>query len=70
LSGLSPARIAARLAALARPCVASVERYIKHLDVAIAHSPLDSEDQAIARQEDRQGLGLSRKQAKPESSPR
>jgi uncharacterized membrane protein len=48
----------------------AVERYIKHLDVAIAHSPLDSEDQAFARQEDRQGLGLSRKQAKPRSSPR
>lgn len=48
----------------------AVERYIKHLDVAIAHSSLDSEDQAVARQEDRQGLGLSRKQAKPQSSPR
>ena len=43
--------------------VEAVERYIKHLDVAIAHSPLDSEDQTIARQEDRQGLGLSRKRA-------
>jgi uncharacterized membrane protein len=43
----------------------AIERYIKHLDLAIKNSPLDSEDQVTARQEDRQGLGLSRKSAKP-----
>jgi uncharacterized membrane protein len=41
----------------------AVERYIKHLDLFIKHSLLDVEDQAMARQEDRQGLGLSRKRA-------
>jgi uncharacterized membrane protein len=40
--------------------VEAVQRYIKHLDLVIGHSMLDAEDQAIARQEDRQGLGLSR----------
>jgi uncharacterized membrane protein len=46
----------------------AIERYIKHLDLAIKNSPLDSEDQVTARQEDRQGLGLSRKPAKPQAS--
>ena len=39
----------------------SLQRYVRHLDLVIDHSVLDEEDQAIARQEDRQGLGLSRK---------
>lgn len=39
----------------------AVRRYLKHLDLAIARSPLDEEDQAMARQEDRQGLGLTRR---------
>jgi uncharacterized membrane protein len=38
-----------------------VQRYIKHLDQAIEYSPLDAEDQIMARQGDRQGLGLSRR---------
>jgi uncharacterized membrane protein len=42
----------------------AVQRYLKHLDLVIEHSPLDSEDRAMALQEDRQGLGLSRPSAK------
>lgn len=38
----------------------AVQRYIEHLDLAVEHSPLDAEDRIIARQDDRQGLGLSR----------
>ena len=41
--------------------VGAVQRYLEHLDKIIAHSPLDAEDQLMARYEDRQGLGLSRK---------
>jgi uncharacterized membrane protein len=41
----------------------AVQRYMKHLDVAIDHSALDAQDQTMARHEDRQGLGLSRKRA-------
>jgi uncharacterized membrane protein len=37
----------------------AVRRYLKHLDLVIARSALDPEDRAMARQEDRQGLGLS-----------
>ena len=40
--------------------IAAVEQYISHLDLVIARSPLDPEDQAVASQEDRQGLGVSR----------
>jgi uncharacterized membrane protein len=41
----------------------AVQRYLEHLDVAIEHSPFDSEDKAAARQEDRQGLGLARRRS-------
>jgi uncharacterized membrane protein len=41
----------------------AVRRYLKHLDLVIGRSSLDAEDQVMARQEDRQGLGLSRRQA-------
>ena len=40
-----------------------VQRYLQHLDLVIARSPLDLEDKAVALQEDRQGLGLSRPRA-------
>jgi uncharacterized membrane protein len=40
--------------------VESVQRYLKHLDLVVERSFLDSEDKAVALQEDRQGLGLSR----------
>ncbi len=39
----------------------AVRQYLAHLDLVIQRSGLDAEDQAIARQEDRQGLGLTRK---------
>ena len=50
----------------------SVERYLKQLDLVIDRSPLDTEDRWVASQEDRQGLGLSRKRqpAKGQESPR
>ncbi len=37
----------------------AVRRYLEHLDRVIERSPLDAEDRVVARQEDRQGLGLS-----------
>jgi uncharacterized membrane protein len=40
---------------------AAVQRYLKQLDNVIDRSPLDPEDRQLASQEDRQGLGLSRK---------
>ena len=42
---------------------ATVQAYLKQLDLGISRSLLDPEDRIIASQEDRQGLGLSRKQA-------
>jgi uncharacterized membrane protein len=41
----------------------AVRGYLAHLAAAIEHSPLDAEDRRMAHQEDRQGLGLSRKVA-------
>jgi len=41
--------------------VEAVRRYLKHLDHVIEASPFDVEDQRMARQEDRQGIGLSRR---------
>lgn len=38
----------------------TVRRYLHHLDLAVEHSHFDAEDQAMALQGDRQGLGLSR----------
>jgi uncharacterized membrane protein len=43
----------------------AVRRYLKHLDMVIERSGLDDEDRVKARQEDRQGLGLTRKRAEP-----
>lgn len=40
--------------------VEAVRQYVNHLDQAVEHSSFDAEDRLIARQEDRQGLGLSR----------
>jgi uncharacterized membrane protein len=45
---------------------AAVRRYMRHLDLAVERMPFDDEDRAKARQEDRQGLGLTRK---PDSAP-
>jgi uncharacterized membrane protein len=41
----------------------AAQRYINQLDRAIDRSTLDAQDQTMARHEDRQGLGLSRKRA-------
>jgi uncharacterized membrane protein len=43
--------------------VDAVERYIRQLDSVIERSVPDAEDRARARQEDRQGLGLSHRSA-------
>ena len=45
---------------------AVVRRYLDHLNWVIQHSVLDAEDQIMALQEDRQGLGLSRQRVDPE----
>ena len=39
----------------------AVRRYIERLDLVIEASPLDVEDKRMARQEDQQGIGLSRR---------
>lgn len=44
-----------------------VQRYLQHLNLAAEHSVLDAEDRVMALQEDRQGLGLSRRQAETSS---
>ena len=40
-----------------------VRRYLKHLDHSIEASPFDLDDRRMALQEDRQGIGLSRRPA-------
>jgi uncharacterized membrane protein len=47
---------------------AVVQRYLQHLNVVVEHSVLDPEDQVMALQEDRQGLGLSRRRAESEKN--
>ena len=42
-------------------------RYLDRLNLDIGRSDFDDLDQAAALQEDRQGLGLSRKRPKPRS---
>ena len=41
----------------------AVRRYLEHLDHVVEASPFDVEDRRMARQEDRQGIGLSRRPA-------
>lgn len=41
--------------------IEAVRRYLKQLDMAVNRSHLTADDQVTARQEDRQGLGLSRR---------
>jgi hypothetical protein len=67
---LSPASAQAYLSAAASGMMAlsqeranAVRRYLDHLDLAIERSPFDAQDRVMARQEDRQGLGLSRRAA-------
>jgi hypothetical protein len=42
--------------------IGAVQRYLKQLDLTVDRSDLAADDQDTARQEDRQGLGLSRQQ--------
>ncbi len=50
--------------------IGAVQRYLKQLDLTVDRSHLAGDDQETARQEDRQGLGLSRKTGThPGSSP-
>ena len=42
--------------------VGAVQRYLKQLDLTVDRSALTADDQETARQEDRQGLGLARRQ--------
>jgi uncharacterized membrane protein len=42
-----------------------VRQHLRHLDEIVGHSSHDVDDQVVALQEDRQGLGLSRKPARP-----
>lgn len=46
---------------------ARVQRYIDHLNSGVGRSGFDDSDKASALEEDRQGLGLSRKRAQPAS---
>ena len=39
----------------------TTQRYLRQLDLTIEHSQFDPEDKARALQEDRQGLGLTRR---------
>jgi uncharacterized membrane protein len=39
----------------------TIQKYLQHLDATIDRSTLDQQDRTLARQEDRQGIGLSRK---------
>lgn len=48
---------------------ATVRRYLQHLNLVVEHSTLDAEDQVMALQEDRQGLGLARQRAEPSGAP-
>jgi uncharacterized membrane protein len=43
--------------------VEAVRRYVEHLDRDIEASPFDADDKRMARQEDRQGIGLSRRRS-------
>ena len=38
-----------------------LKNYLVHLDSVIAASPLDLQDRTMASQEDRQGIGMSRR---------
>lgn len=48
----------------------AVRRYLEHLNLGIARSAFDDQDRQSARQQDRQGLGLSRASAIMRTAPR
>ena len=61
-------RLRAALVGLAETVVVesrrdAVRQYLEHLNIGIGRSSFDNQDQAVALQEDRQGLGLSRKRS-------
>jgi uncharacterized membrane protein len=67
-------RLRAALSSLAdnSPTIARTDltrRYLEQLDLGIDHSQFDSEDKQKAMQQDRQGLGLSRRQGRDSSQP-
>jgi uncharacterized membrane protein len=45
--------------------IVAVQRYIKQIEARIKRSDFDAQDRAVASQEDRQGLGLSRRSPEP-----
>jgi uncharacterized membrane protein len=45
--------------------IEALQRYVRHLDLAIDRSTFDAEDQTMARNQDPQGLGLSRARRGP-----
>ena len=47
-----------------------VKRYLEHLDLTIERSPLDAADRLMARQEDRQGIGLTHRPRVVDTLPR
>ena len=51
------------------PRADAVRRYLDHLDLVIERSLLDDRDRVKARQEDRQGLGLTRRRAEIAAPP-
>ena len=48
---------------------AAVQEYLDHLNLGVGRSGFDDQDQAMALQEDRQGLGLSRRRPVSKSAP-
>jgi len=61
---LRSALIGIRDSLTAKERIEAVDRHLHHLDSMIDRSSLDTEDRVVARQEDRQGLGLSRSQSR------
>ena len=47
----------------------AVQEYLDHLNLGVGRSGFDDQDQAMALQEDRQGLGLSRRRPVSKSAP-
>jgi len=45
----------------------AVRRYLEHLNLSVGRSTFDDQDRVSALQEDRQGLGLSRKRSEPKT---
>jgi uncharacterized membrane protein len=61
LRRLRSALISVAESVTAKERVDAVKRYLEHLDLTIERSSFDPGDRTAARQEDRQGIGMSRK---------